>query len=60
MPLGVVAAITPWNYPIGQASFKLSPALLAGNTAVLKPSAFTPLANLKLGEILREVLPPAS
>ncbi|WST82594.1 aldehyde dehydrogenase family protein (plasmid) [Streptomyces sp. NBC_01136] len=56
--LGVVAAITPWNYPLGQASFKLGPALLAGNTVVLKPSAFTPLANLKLGEVLREVLPP--
>ncbi|MET7685594.1 aldehyde dehydrogenase family protein [Streptomyces sp. NPDC005423] len=58
VPLGVVAAITPWNYPLGQASFKLGPALLAGNTVVLKPSAFTPLANLKLGEILRDVLPP--
>ncbi|MFJ9034815.1 aldehyde dehydrogenase family protein [Streptomyces sp. NPDC102274] len=57
VPVGVVAAITPWNYPIGQASFKLGPALLAGNTVVLKPSAFTPLANLKLGEILRDVLP---
>ncbi|MEY9968481.1 acyl-CoA reductase-like NAD-dependent aldehyde dehydrogenase [Streptacidiphilus sp. MAP12-16] len=58
VPLGVVAAITPWNYPLGQASFKLGPALLAGNTVILKPSAFTPLANLKLGEVLREVLPP--
>ncbi|MFJ6573436.1 aldehyde dehydrogenase family protein [Streptomyces sp. NPDC091292] len=57
LPLGVVAAITPWNYPIGQASFKIGPALLAGNTVVLKPSAFTPLANLRLGEVLRDVLP---
>ena len=57
LPLGVVAAITPWNYPIGQASFKIGPALLAGNTVVLKPSVFTPLANLRLGEVLRDVLP---
>ncbi|MGW0570306.1 aldehyde dehydrogenase family protein [Streptomyces tauricus] len=57
LPLGVVAAITPWNYPIGQASFKIAPALLAGNTVVLKPSAFTPLANLRLGEIWRDLLP---
>ena len=57
IPLGVVAAITPWNYPIGQNSFKLGPAMLAGNTVVLKPSALTPLANLKLGEILRDVVP---
>ncbi|MFI6079690.1 aldehyde dehydrogenase family protein [Streptomyces sp. NPDC051217] len=58
VPLGVVAAITPWNYPIGQASFKIGPALLAGNTVVLKPSALAPLANLRLGEILRDCLPP--
>ncbi|MEU9337081.1 aldehyde dehydrogenase family protein [Streptomyces sp. NPDC048290] len=57
LPLGVVAAITPWNYPVGQASFKLGPALLAGNTVVLKPSAFTPLANLRLGEVWRDLLP---
>jgi aldehyde dehydrogenase (NAD+) len=57
VPLGVVAAITPWNYPIGQLSFKLGPALLAGNTVVVKPSEFTPLATLKLGELLRETLP---
>ena len=57
VPLGVVAVITPWNYPIGQLSFKLGPALLAGNTVVVKPSGFTPLATLKLGELLRETLP---
>lgn len=57
IPLGVVAAITPWNYPLGQASFKVGPALLAGNTVILKPSAAAPLANLRLGEILREVVP---
>ena len=57
-PLGVVAAITPWNYPVLLAVWKIAPALLAGNTVVIKPSPFTPLATLKLGELLREVLPP--
>lgn len=57
-PLGVVGAITPWNYPVSMAVWKVAPALLAGNTVVLKPSPYTPLATLKLGEILREVLPP--
>jgi len=57
-PLGVVAAITPWNFPLILASWKIAPALLAGNTMVLKPSPFTPLSTLKLGQILRDVLPP--
>ncbi len=57
-PLGVVAAITPWNYPLLLAAWKIGPALLAGNTVVLKPSPFTPLATLKLGEILTPLLPP--
>jgi acyl-CoA reductase-like NAD-dependent aldehyde dehydrogenase len=57
-PLGVVAAITPWNFPITLAFFKIAPALLAGNTLVLKPSPFTPLATLKVGQILTRVLPP--
>ena len=56
-PHGVVAAITPWNYPVSLAVWKVAPALLAGNTIVLKPSPFTPLATLRLGEILRDVLP---
>ena len=56
-PYGVVAAITPWNYPVSLAVWKIAPALLAGNTIVLKPSPFTPLATLRLGEILRNVLP---
>ncbi|GAA2402734.1 aldehyde dehydrogenase family protein [Actinomadura vinacea] len=56
-PMGVVAAITPWNYPLLLAIWKLAPALLAGNTMVLKPSPFTPLSSLKLGEALRGVLP---
>lgn len=56
-PLGVVGAITPWNYPIILAVCKIAPALLAGNTLVLKPSPYTPLATLRLGEALRTVLP---
>ncbi|BCW90699.1 Phenylacetaldehyde dehydrogenase [Alphaproteobacteria bacterium SO-S41] len=58
VPIGVVGAIAPWNFPILLACFKLGPALLAGNTVVLKPSPFTPLTTLKLGELLRDVLPP--
>ncbi len=57
-PLGVVAAITPWNFPLILASWKIAPALVAGNTMVLKPSPFTPCSTLKMGEILRDVLPP--
>jgi acyl-CoA reductase-like NAD-dependent aldehyde dehydrogenase len=57
-PLGVVAAITPWNFPVNLAAWKIAPALLAGNTMVLKPSPFTPLATLRLGELLAAVLPP--
>ncbi len=56
-PVGVVAAITPWNFPLTLAFWKIAPALLAGNTLVLKPSPFTPLATLKTIELLREVLP---
>ncbi|MDQ7905254.1 aldehyde dehydrogenase family protein [Phytohabitans sp. ZYX-F-186] len=56
-PLGVVAAITPWNYPLSLAAWKIAPALRAGNTMVLKPSPYTPLATLLLGRILAEVLP---
>jgi acyl-CoA reductase-like NAD-dependent aldehyde dehydrogenase len=57
-PLGVVAAITPWNFPVTLASWKIAPALLAGNTMVLKPSPYTPLSTLKVGELLRDVFPP--
>lgn len=57
-PLGVVAAITPWNFPLVLASWKIAPALLAGNTMVLKPSPYTPLSTLKLGELLAQALPP--
>jgi len=56
-PLGVVAGITPWNYPVILAVWKIAPALLGGNTMVLKPSPYTPLSSLMLGEILNDVLP---
>jgi len=56
-PLGVVAAITPWNYPIVLLAWKLAPALRAGNTVVAKPSPFTPLSSLLLAEVLKDVLP---
>jgi len=56
-PVGVVAAITPWNFPLTLAFWKIAPALLAGNTLVLKPSPFTPLTTLKVAELLREVVP---
>lgn len=58
VPIGVVGAITPWNYPVLLAIWKVLPALLAGNTMVLKPSPYTPLTTLKLGELLCDVLPP--
>lgn len=57
-PIGVVGAITVWNYPLLAAMFKLVPALVAGNTVIIKPSPFTPVATLRLGELLQEVLPP--
>jgi acyl-CoA reductase-like NAD-dependent aldehyde dehydrogenase len=57
-PFGVVACVTPWNFPILIATAKLAPALLAGNTVVLKPSPFTPLSTLQLGSVLSDVLPP--
>ena len=50
-PLGVVASIAPWNYPLNMATWKLGPALAAGNTVVLKPSELTPLSALRLAEI---------
>jgi len=56
-PMGVVAAITPWNYPLLLASWKLAPALRAGNTIVVKPSPYTPASTLKMVELLNEALP---
>jgi aldehyde dehydrogenase (NAD+) len=58
-PLGVVAAIVPWNFPLLLATWKVGPALACGNTVILKPAAETPLTALVLGEIAVEVgLPP--
>ena len=56
-PLGVVASIAPWNYPLMMAAWKLAPALAAGNTVVLKPSEMTPLTTLKLAELIVEIFP---
>jgi len=56
-PLGVIAAITPWNFPLLLAFWKIAPALLAGNTVVIKPSPFTPLSTLKVVELLQAALP---
>jgi acyl-CoA reductase-like NAD-dependent aldehyde dehydrogenase len=57
-PVGVVAAIVPWNFPVLLAMFKVAPALLAGNTVILKPAPTTPLTTLRIGELVRAALPP--
>jgi 1-pyrroline dehydrogenase len=57
-PIGVVASIAPWNYPLYMASWKLGPALATGNTVVLKPSSRTPLTALRFAETMAEVFPP--
>ncbi|MFT3913143.1 MAG: gamma-aminobutyraldehyde dehydrogenase [Anaeromyxobacteraceae bacterium] len=56
-PLGVVASIAPWNYPLMMAAWKLGPALAAGNTVVLKPSEQTPLTTLALAELMNGIFP---
>jgi betaine-aldehyde dehydrogenase len=57
-PLGVVAQVTPWNYPLMMAIWKIAPALAAGNTLVIKPSDTTPASTVLLGEICNEIFPP--
>jgi aminobutyraldehyde dehydrogenase len=57
-PVGVVAQIAPWNYPLMMLAWKIAPALAAGNTLILKPSEQTPLTALMLARLLAEVLPP--
>ena len=57
-PLGVVALIVPWNFPLVTLGSKIPPALLAGNTVVIKPAPTTPLATLALGALLKDALPP--
>ena len=56
-PLGVVGAITPWNFPILLGLWKIAPCLITGNTMVMKPSPYTPLGTLRFGEIAQKVLP---
>lgn len=56
-PVGVVASIAPWNYPLMMAAWKLGPALAAGNCVVIKPSEITPLTALKLGELAQDIFP---
>jgi acyl-CoA reductase-like NAD-dependent aldehyde dehydrogenase len=56
-PIGVIAAIKPWNVPIGMAVNAIAPAFRAGCTAVLKPSPFTPVVTLRMGEVLRDIVP---
>ncbi|GAB3162206.1 aldehyde dehydrogenase [Microbispora hainanensis] len=58
-PLGVAALLLPWNSPLLLMSWKLAPALMAGNTAVLKPSEFTPLSTLRFAELLKETEIPS-
>ena len=57
-PIGVAAQITPWNYPLMMAIWKIGPAFAAGCTSVLKPAENTPLSTFKLAEIAGEILPP--
>ncbi|MPV87629.1 aldehyde dehydrogenase family protein [Georgenia ruanii] len=57
-PLGVVAAIVPWNFPLYQAVFKTTQALMAGNSVIVKPAPTTPLSTLVLGELLHDQVPP--
>ncbi|SDI41560.1 betaine-aldehyde dehydrogenase/aminobutyraldehyde dehydrogenase [Alteribacillus persepolensis] len=57
-PMGVVGAITPWNYPLLMTAWKIGPALATGNTVVLKPSKLTPLSTLLLAELSTDIFPP--
>jgi betaine-aldehyde dehydrogenase len=56
-PLGVVGAVTPWNYPMMMATWKIGPALAAGNALVLKPSDTTPASTVRMAELFAEILP---
>lgn len=57
-PLGVSVGIVPRNYPLQLACGKVAPAVLAGNSIIIKPSPFTPYCGLKLGELARQYFPP--
>ena len=58
-PIGVVGLIVPWNFPLLMASWKVAPALAAGNTAILKPASYSPLTAIRLGELALEAGHPA-
>ncbi|NIB38192.1 aldehyde dehydrogenase family protein [Pseudomaricurvus alkylphenolicus] len=58
VPLGVIGAIVPWNFPLATMVFKIAPALIAGNTVVLKPAPTTPLTTLKFAQLTQDILPP--
>src|SRR5207249_7016169 len=53
-PIGVCAAITPWNFPIQMAAWKIAPAIAAGNSVVIKPASYTPLTTLEIGRLCLE------
>jgi aldehyde dehydrogenase (NAD+) len=53
-PLGVCAAVTPWNFPLQMAAWKIAPAIAAGNTVILKPASFTPLSSIEVGRFAME------
>ena len=57
-PIGVIGQVTPWNYPMMMAIWKLAPAIAAGNTVVLKPSDTTPVSTLLLADVIGDILPP--
>jgi acyl-CoA reductase-like NAD-dependent aldehyde dehydrogenase len=56
-PLGVVASICPWNFPLLITLYKLAPAIMMGNTVIVKPAPSTPLSSLKLGELINDIFP---
>ena len=57
-PLGVVAGICPWNFPLLITVYKLAPALMMGNTVIIKPAPTTPLSSLRLGVLIKDIFPP--
>lgn len=58
VPIGVCVGIVPWNFPLALACQKIAPALLTGNTMIVKPSPFTPYCTLKMVELARRFFPP--
>lgn len=57
-PLGVVAGICPWNFPLLISVYKIAPAIMTGNTVIIKPAPSTPLSSLRLGELIQNIFPP--